>query len=271
MKIAIFSNKNDVIFFIEYLDSIKKYIDYDLFLYKRAISITNLDQYDRLFFIQKMSNKLDISNLDPKKIYIINTEQYTRDSIFNSIKNQNNLIDYSFENIYLMNKNIMHFPYGINKKEIFNYIKNKNICFCGKLSERRKHIINELQKNKINVDIIYDFGEKRDKKLFCYKILLNIHCKDNYKIYESIRCDRCIFNKMIVITEKSLLDSENILKDKMIVCDYNNIVDTVIEVLNNYEHYYNKLFNDYDKFMDQHQNTIKKIYEENLKKLENNN
>ena len=74
-----------------------------------------------------------------------------------------------------------------------------------------------------------------------HKILINIGYDPSYKIFESIRCDRCIFNKMIVISEQK----ENIdlygLKDYMIFEDYNKIVDKAIEVLNNYEFYYKKL------------------------------
>ena len=37
--------------------------------------------------------------------------------------------------------------------------------------------------------------------------LLNIHYNPSYSTFESIRCDRLIFNKVIIFSEKSLEDS----------------------------------------------------------------
>jgi hypothetical protein len=267
MKIAIFCKRNDSVFFIEYLNSIKKYLDYDLYLYKREKYITDLNNYEKIFFVQKIGSKIDIEKYEKKNIYIINTEQISRKKILKKFENFSNTIDYSHENISLINQNIIYFPYGINKNEIFDFKKDNNICFIGAKSDKRNKIINELKEREINIDIITGFSEERDKKLFTYKILLNIHFDDNYNIYESIRCDRCVFNKMIVITEKSLLDDKNLLKDKLVICEYKNLVDTVIDVINNYDMYYNKIFGDYDEFMKKHDEKLKIIYEKNIKKL----
>ena len=63
----------------------------------------------------------------------------------------------------------------------------------------------------------------------------------NHKIFESIRCDRCIFNRMIVISDKKENMELYNLKDYMIFEDYDKIADKAIEVLNNYDMYYKKL------------------------------
>ena len=60
-----------------------------------------------------------------------------------------------------------------------------------------------------------------------------------------MRCNRCIFNKVIVVTEKSI-DIDYELKDYIIECEYDKLVETTIEVLNNYKYYYNKLFANFD-------------------------
>lgn len=83
--------------------------------------------------------------------------------------------------------------------------------------------------------------KERDIKLFSYKIILNISYNNEYKIMESIRCNRCIYNKMIVISDnKEDMDSYS-LKNYVIFVDYDKLVDKVIEVYNNYESYYKKL------------------------------
>ena len=77
--------------------------------------------------------------------------------------------------------------------------------------------------------------------LFQHKIILNISAAEDYNIFETIRCNRCLFNKMIIISEE---------KYKKELIDYaNHILFTKIEdiphlankVLLNYEYYYKKL------------------------------
>ena len=99
----------------------------------------------------------------------------------------------------------------------------------------RQKIINELQNKGINIDIISGWKKERDEKLFTYKILLNLCNEKDYKIFESLRCDRCIFNKMIVISDKKDDMYSYYLKDYIIFEDYNKIADKAIEVLNNYD------------------------------------
>ena len=58
---------------------------------------------------------------------------------------------------------------------------------------------------------------------------------------ESIRCNRCVYNKMIVISDiREDMDSYP-LKNNVIFVEYDKLTDKVIEVLNNYENYYQKL------------------------------
>ena len=92
---------------------------------------------------------------------------------------------------------------------------------------------------------IVGFDKTRDEHLFKHKIALNIHFNERFKIFEQMRCNRCVFNKMIVITEKSL-DVDYELKPYIIECDYDELVDTVIDVLENYDFYYNKLFDNFN-------------------------
>lgn len=85
-------------------------------------------------------------------------------------------------------------------------------------------------------------GEERDKELFKHKILINVHFSEDYRITEQIRINRCIYNKMIIISETSDYQHLILLKDKIIFCDYNNIIDTVNNTIKNYNEIYNKLY-----------------------------
>ena len=83
-------------------------------------------------------------------------------------------------------------------------------------------------------------------------------------INEQIRINRCIFNKMIVISEKGLDDELLYLKDYIIFCEYDKLVDKTIEVLNNYDEYYQKIYGNFNL------NEIDNYYEKKLIEVLNN-
>lgn len=276
MKLAIYCRNNlyyDTV--IEYLISILKYIRYDLILYQNVDNIgnivRNIKEYDYVIFVQKIPILVTNIKKYKQKIICINIEQLSREQYYNSILLRDYAIDYSHANIKLLNNKSLFFPYGINHDEIKNWDKPYDICFVGAISEKRKKILDELHNQKINVTCITDIkGNQRDEYVFRHKILINIHYDNTFKIYESIRCDRCIFNKMIVITESSLFDDELLIADKLIIVDYEHFVEKVINVLENYDSIYNELFHEYDKFMENYDNAIKKIYSDNIDTLKNN-
>ena len=178
-------------------------------------------------------------------VWLINMEQATRPNILelNNMRGCHNVYDYSEENIEVLRKlkpkcNFVHIPYGYNGKEIYNYEKPHGIAMVGNNCTRRTQIENRIG----NVTNILGWGNERDDKLFRYKILVNVHFSPEYNITEQIRINRCIYNKMIVISENSIHQDQLKLKDKMLFCEYDKIPELARKVLNNYEHYYNKLF-----------------------------
>ncbi len=200
-------------------------------------------------------------------LYFLNTEQLSLPHHCDYIKKLHpyiQIIDYSFSNFIITNqfkKNTYYLPYSINDSEIYKNIpKTKDICmiYPGNGSVRRHNIIHLLRKNGIPVDIIKGYGRERDLQLAQYKIILNIHYHLGYKIFEEIRCNRCIYNKMIVISETSILDEQYPLKEYMIKVPYLNFVQKVKEVWKNYDKYYKELFENYDE--EKIKNEYKKSY-----------
>lgn len=235
-------------FFEDYLNSIvnkdpKKYaIRTDYKICKKNINI----------FVRKVPPI--VHHILPKhKIYLLNTEQLTRmnkqnqivknDSVLLDLRNINNLIDYSEENVRVSPiKNTQFIPYQVNKKEIYNYKKTKNVAMIGIIQKRRKRIYDSIK----HIDNVTGFGQSRDKRLFTYKILVNIHAGDSYKVCEQMRINRCIYNKMIVISENGLANNLVHLKDYIIFCKYEDIPNKVRDVLKNYDFYYKKIFGKFD-------------------------
>ena len=180
------------------------------------------------------------SNITEKCIYY-NTEQLTinntLDKIIN-IANNNNVIelwDYSLSNIEILKSkninNIKHVPlespvWYIEKLKSFQKEYIYDIGFCGAKSSKRQKILDELEKSGIKINIIKLWGDERDKEVAKCKVILNIHYSDEYKIFESARCEPWLKLGVPVISEKSLDDDP-----RCIVSEYDSLVQTTLEYL----------------------------------------
>lgn len=233
------------------------------------------DDTNNYIFIQDIPSYL-LCIFDKKQnIYFLNIEQLSSESKFNRHmllydNYQNiNIIDYSYANLTYYNNfknNKYIIPYQINYSEIYNTNKQKEICLIGDcLPINRQIIIHALKAKNIIVDIINGFGKQRDDELFKYKILLNISFQKDFNVFESIRCDRCVYNKMIVISDMKENNEKHHLKDYVIFEEYENIPDKVVDVINNYDYYYDKLFKNFD--IEQISCKINDISREVLEKL----
>lgn len=180
--------------------------------------------------------------------HIICTEQNTSqwiDTITEWLNRGKIIIQYSLYHVNTMpHPNHIFVPYQIKSKEI-DYLKGclgrkkqYDIVFTGGLSQRRLAILNKLTSFGIRVFVVKGFGTDRDNILSLGKILLNIHFSDEYKTYESIRCDRWLMSGMMVVTETSQDDEILDVKELLIIEKYDNIVNKVRTVLSNYDTYY---------------------------------
>jgi hypothetical protein len=258
-------------YFYDYLVNICQILNADILFYDKnninEIIKKNLNLRKIFVFMQYIHEYINKSALQFEIYFVINTEQYTH-TLNNQLNNDNHLIDYSKENIryaqkYLEPKKYIYFPYLINNNEIYNFKKIYDVCVVGNINDRRIKIIDQLTKYGINVTIINNkFGKIRDEILMKHKILLNIHNSDDYQIYESMRCDRCLFNNMIIISEKSIYIKLNKLRNFVIFKKYDNLAYTVIKIINNYDYYYNCIFetSKYKLFIKKYEKFTNNIY-----------
>ena len=195
------------------------------------------------------------------RIFILNTEQLTRKSEIKKIEyyiqNGYKTIDYSSENIELCNESL-YLPYQVNPDEIFDYKKDFDVCYIG--HPWGNYRINKIQelKRSIGINVIGEqtdpkllkhwgnkWGKERDDIAFKHKILVNIHHDKDFIINEQMRINRCIFNKVIVISETGRNDDNLFLKDYIIFVKYEDIEEKVKEVLENYDMYYEKIYGNF--------------------------
>jgi hypothetical protein len=243
-KIYFLYDENIYNYISEYLESISQLFDCSVVSWHEYK--TNED--DILVWIERLPDNISESQL--KRSYLLNIEQLTRQYWLGIILNTSKIvpiIDYSYANISILLKHgikAYYLPYIPNNNEIYNYEKIHDCCIVSlPIYPRRSAIVN--MNNKIT-NIANSWGKERDDYLFRHKILVNIHVDYNFRVFEEIRCNRSIYNKMIIITEKSETDLYCPYKNNMIECDYDDIPKMVDEVLNNYEFYHQKLFGNFD-------------------------
>ena len=252
----------------EYILSIKKFIDknyidininiiyYDISSFEINL-INNLDllKYDKIFYtgdLNILNEIVKLINNNFKKIYFINIEQMSHPSYYLYIRNIDkniNIIDYSEENIPFFKSiyNTFLFP---PYYEYSNNIFNKTIDIMSIINnDYRKNIINNININKnyklLFIDNCYD--KERDEYFSKTKIYINIHCSDSHNTMELIRIINLIMNKVIVITINSINSDLLYIKDYIIICNNNNDLSNLInEILNNYNYYYSKIFNNFN-------------------------
>jgi hypothetical protein len=252
----------------EYIDSIKKFattyfkdvnidiIYFDKVTFEEKLLYTiNFNDYDKIFYtgdLEILKILVEKNNNNYDKIYFINIEQMSNEYYYKMIRTIDykiNIIDYSEENIpYFENIYNIYLipPYFNYKNEIDS--KNKDIDILSlKNNNYRETLLKNIESNfqeKLNI-IFFDntYGEVRDNLYYRSKIYINIHCSTNHKTMEMIRIVNLIMNKVIIISQSSVCSDLLFLKDFIIVCnnDY-EISDYIIEVLNNYDYYFNKIY-----------------------------
>lgn len=268
------------LFFEDYVNSIKKKTEMEIItetefsMSQKMTEIINKDP-DYIFVLLTVRD-MSIYRMEwfnKNRIFILNTEQLTRNSELKKIERYVEMgyktIDYSSENIECCNGSL-YLPYQVNPDEILNYNKEFDVCYIGHpWGNRRVDKLQELKKS-VGINIIGEqtdtkllkywgnkWGKERDEIAFKYKILVNIHHDNDFFINEQMRINRCVFNKVIVISETGRNNESLFLKDYIIFVKYEDIEEKVKEVLENYDVYYEQIYGnfkltDIDKHYTQH-------------------
>jgi len=242
MIIVVF--KPDYKYFKEYIKSFIK--DNDSLLLISYESPVSFDKKDEYMFVNTFDVELIIAcHKSGNNVSILNTEQLTRQWYFEKYERDllkllsNNVIptlyDYSIYNTTLVPFNMKVsdiIPYNAKKSEIpdHNMKITRDVAFFGTKSIRRDKIIEELERRGVDVYRIEAWGDRRDVEVQKCKLILNIHYSDDYKIYESIRCDRWLAFGKKVVSEDGL-DIPYPKDEKLIISSYDNLVETVINNL----------------------------------------
>jgi len=168
------------------------------------------------------------------------------------------IIDYSFPNLVNIaasgyfaeyaEKTVIVSPL-VDELNFDNTDKKDTITlFANNSSDRRVFFINEVRRKKIdflNIDNCYRSADLIDRYRTT-RILVNVHQTDHHHTFEELRILPALSNGVIIISETVPL-KEQIPYSRFIVWSkYSDLTDTLLEVQNNYQKYYEKIFGDED-------------------------
>ena len=220
-----------------------------------SVNLIGYGQTDTYFFISKIPQCVLAGN--PIKAIYINMEQLTRRCFLDYvqvIKSRNiPIFNYNETNQQIIPESLLlryqYLPEEVAILSSHPVEKTYDVAFVGLLSQKRALILNQLKGAGLRVVNIEGWGSKRDQEILQAKILVNIHYDNEYNIYESLRCDRLIFGRMIVITETSIHQELLDIKEFFISVEYSELVAKVQEVLANYQYYIERLTSSREKLL----------------------
>jgi hypothetical protein len=185
------------------------------------------------------------------------------------------VIDYSIPNIYniftsnqyniLFNKLIYISP-TLFEYNFLNYNTEQRqisvlTTFINTNEPRRQKLLENIKLANISHKNINNcFGNDELKKLYLNtKILINIHQTEHHHTFEELRVLPALLTGVIVISEESPLNNLIPYNDLIIWTSYDNIIETINKVINNYEFYHDKIFKSKHILSILHKNNIEKI------------
>ena len=189
---------------------------------------------------------IDPSNVKiPKNSIIFNTEQVPENSVwigneYQKILNENYIWDYSLKNLNCIshnNKNLINFYYlsELSRVRLEND-KTYDLLFYGSINERRKLILEGLEKSGLKIKNIYGvYAKARDQHFSKCKAILNLHFYES-QIFQQIRTFYPLINNLPVISENFPLDSAaDIYRDVIFTPNNQDFCEYVTDTLANHE------------------------------------
>lgn len=251
--------------YLNSLNFVNKYIPLNEFSCQKFI-----DSKDIYVFTQMWLNVeiFPIPIYKSNRLIFLNVEMLSEGNrwghLFNLIKNNVRIADYSITNINIIKHQlkslnqqyqhqIIYLPYQYNYKEvcllentenqytydigIINAFPTKDSSVSETLTYKRSEIFKKFQEMNYNIINILGWGEERDEIIKKCKIIINVHHFEVFNVFEHMRCDRLLFANKIVISEKSLFMEELDIFSCIIWKNYEDIINYAGIVLNDFDTY----------------------------------
>ena len=216
------------------------------------IFIDNVLSSDRVVFlnVEMLSEEIRIN-------HIINLIKYNVQIADYSIANTLMLKKYVKQNGIQIKKEILYLPYQYNLQDqiqlqniddkyeydigIINAKPEQSDTVDTSNTYRRTIMWENLQKTKWKCLNILGWGKERDELIKRCKLIINIHHFECFNIFEHIRCDRMIFAKKIIVSDKSILGGKLDISPYIFAEDFENIIPKANTILENFDNYQKKM------------------------------
>lgn len=245
--------------YYNYIVSICKTIIYDIecdliigncnTMIKKAITININEEHTLVVKGENHGNIKDgIVKTNNGGIYLVRIHN------FSNLLQSDIIIDYSIPNLINIDSSKLYNEYF--KKCVYisaclypfyNNKENRHIktltTFINTSQSRRRNLLSILGDKHTNINNC--FNKEDLMQLYrSSKVLVNIHQDENYHTFEELRCLPALLCGMLVIAEESPL-KESIPYSKYIIwISYDNILQKVTDIIENYDMYHKKIFID---------------------------
>jgi hypothetical protein len=174
-----------------------------------------------------------------------------------SLSNLTFLKIYMEQNKMLSNASRIYLPYQYNLRDqlqlenvdgiytydvgIINALPKQDASVNSQFTYRRTRLWEQLQSTGWKCINILGWGAERDELLKRCKVIINVHHFECFNIFEQIRCDRLVFAKKLVVSDKSIFTENYDLSGGVLWEDYDNIIPRTKDVLENFDMYNNAM------------------------------
>ncbi len=239
----------------------------------RQLTIDRLNTTTDIFILTQMW--LDLNSLSTEivrsgRMIYLNVEMLSEikrmDQVVSLIKSGIKIADYSLSNLTFLklymeenkipsNASTIYLPYQYSLRDqiqlenidgvytydvgIINALPKKDASVNSALTYRRTRLWEQLQATGWKCINILGWGAARDDLLKRCKVIINVHHFECFNIFEQIRCDRLVFAKKIVVSDKSMFIENYDLLGNVLWEDYDNIIPRTKDVLEKFDMYNN--------------------------------
>jgi hypothetical protein len=244
-------------------------------IHANQLTVERVNTTNDIFIITQMwldVNSLPIEIIKSGRIFFLNVEMLSEITRMNQVLSIISagipVLDYSLSNltflkIYMQDNKIqsnastIYLPYQYTLRDqihlenidgvytydvgIINALPRQDASVDSKLTYRRTRLWEQLQATGWKCINILGWGAERDEKLKRCRVIINVHHFECFNIFEQIRCDRLVFAKKIVVSDKSIFTETYDLAGGVLWEDYDNIIPRTQEVLENFDMYNNRM------------------------------
>jgi len=239
----------------------------------RQLTIDRLNTTTDIFILTQMW--LDLNSLSTEivrsgRMIYLNVEMLSEikrmDQVVSLIKSGIKIADYSLSNLTFLklymeenkipsNASTIYLPYQYSLRDqiqlenidgvytydvgIINALPKQDASVNSALTYRRTRLWEQLQATGWKCINILGWGAARDDLLKRCKVIINVHHFECFNMFEQIRCDRLVFAKKIVVSDKSMFIENYDLLGNVLWEDYDNIIPRTKDVLEKFDMYNN--------------------------------